>query len=162
MKKFYGHTNLIMPHKIGQSCTLFSKVLVCQSFHDPECSVHACSPSLQVWSQSPLMRAVEGSGACTPKISSRVPTRYWKYWKTTELWNRFTRPGKSIEYSIMQNVNKLLKSMEIPHSAICFFKFRSLPLMTVLQMFFALCSMNKLLEKMKISGGIKVFHLVLK
>jgi len=52
--------------------------------------------------------------------------------------------------------------MEIPHSAICFFKFRSLPLMTVLQMFFALCSMNKLLEKMKISGGIKVFHLVLK
>jgi len=45
MKKFYGHTNLIMPHKIGQSCTLFSKVLVCQSFHDPECSVHACSPS---------------------------------------------------------------------------------------------------------------------
>ena len=33
---------------------------------------------------------------------------------------------------------KYKKSMEIPHSAICLFKFCSLPLMTVLQMFFCI------------------------
>jgi len=48
--------------------------------------------------------------------------------------------------------------MKILHSAICLFKFYSLPLMTVLQMFFALCSMNKIIEKIKISDGFKIFH----
>jgi len=37
--------------------------------------------------------------------------------------------------------------MEILNSAICLFKFSSLPLMTLLQMFFALCSINKIFEK---------------
>jgi len=37
--------------------------------------------------------------------------------------------------------------MEIPNSAICLFTFCSLPLMAVLDMFFALCSMSKILEK---------------
>jgi len=39
------------------------------------------------------------------------------------------------------------KSMKILNSAIRLFKFCLLPLMTVLQMFFALCSTNKNLEK---------------
>jgi len=55
--------------------------------------------------------------------------------------------------------------MKILHSAICLFKFYSLPLMTVLQMFFALCSMNKIFEKIKISDGFKIstlkFHSLL-
>jgi len=27
----------------------------------------------------------------------RVPTRYWKYWKSIEFWNQFSRPWKIIE-----------------------------------------------------------------
>jgi len=37
---------------------------------------------------------------------------------------------------------KYWKSMEIPNSGICLLKFCSLPLMTVFQMFFALCCLN--------------------
>jgi len=37
--------------------------------------------------------------------------------------------------------------MEIPNSTICLLKFCSLPLMAVLQMVFALCPANKILEK---------------
>jgi len=37
--------------------------------------------------------------------------------------------------------------MEIPNSVICLLKFSSFLLMTDLQMFFALCSINKILEK---------------
>jgi len=37
--------------------------------------------------------------------------------------------------------------MEIPNSASYLFKFCSLPLMAILQMYFALCSTNKILEK---------------
>jgi len=37
--------------------------------------------------------------------------------------------------------------MEITNLAICLFKFCSYPLITVLQMSFALCSMSKILEK---------------
>jgi len=48
--------------------------------------------------------------------------------------------------------------MKIPNSTICLFKFYSLPLMTVLQMFFALCSMSKI----KISDGIKVISFSIK
>ena len=42
---------------------------------------------------------------------------------------------------------KYWHSMEILNPAICLFKFCSLSLMTTLQMFFPLCSMNKILEK---------------
>jgi len=38
------------------------------------------------------------------------------------------------------------KNIVIPNSAICLFKFCSLPLMTVSQMLIPLCSMNKILE----------------
>jgi len=27
-----------------------------------------------------------------------IPTRYWKYWKSNEFQNRFSRPWKSIEF----------------------------------------------------------------
>jgi len=37
--------------------------------------------------------------------------------------------------------------MEFPNSAICLLQFSSLLPMTVLQMFFAVCSVNKSLEK---------------
>jgi len=33
----------------------------------------------------------------------RVPTRCWKYWKSNEFQNRFSRPWKSIEFG--QNVH---------------------------------------------------------
>jgi len=29
---------------------------------------------------------------------SRVPTRYWKYWKSSEFQNRFSRLRKSYEF----------------------------------------------------------------
>jgi len=45
--------------------------------------------------------------------------------------------------------------MEILNSVICLFKFCS-SLITVLQMFFALCSTSKILGKMKLNDGIKV------
>jgi len=42
--RIFGHKNLqITQDKIGQSCTLFSKPQVCQSFEDAESSAHACS-----------------------------------------------------------------------------------------------------------------------
>jgi len=34
---------------------------------------------------------------------NRVPTRYWKYWKSIEFQNWFSRPWKSIEFC--QNVH---------------------------------------------------------
>jgi len=33
----------------------------------------------------------------------RVPTRYWKYWKSIEFQNRFSRPWKSVEF--YQNIH---------------------------------------------------------
>jgi len=43
-----------------------------------------------------------------PRLSYyRVPTRYWKYWKSIEFQNRFSRPWKSIE--IGQNMHSVLK-----------------------------------------------------
>jgi len=73
------------------------------------------------------------------------------------MWPGFPRGIKSIEKVLnceigFQDLEKVLnlakmcvkywKSMDILHSPICLFKFCSSLLMTVLQMFFALCSMN--------------------
>jgi len=46
-------------------------------------------------SQFPCFKFVIGLG--------RVPTRYWKYWKSIEFQNQFSRPWKSIEFG--QNVH---------------------------------------------------------
>jgi len=51
---------------------------------------------------------------------------------------------------------KYWRSMEIPHSAMCLFKFCSLPLMTVLQMFFCIVFHESNFPKMGISDDIKV------
>jgi len=67
------------------------------------------------------------------------------YWKSIQLWNWFSRPWKRLNQAKMSI--KYWKSMGIPNSAICLFKFCTLLLVTVLQMFFALCSMNKILKK---------------
>jgi len=39
-------------------------------------------------------------------IVHRVPTRYWKYWKSIEFRNWFSKPWKSIEFD--QNVHWVL------------------------------------------------------
>jgi len=41
------------------------------------------------------------------KIIIRVPTQYWKYWKSIEFQNWFSRPWKGIEFG--QNVYYVLK-----------------------------------------------------
>jgi len=55
------------------------------------------------------------------------------------------------DFEIVLNLAKMYtkywKSMEILNSTICLFKFCSSPLMIVLQMFFALCSMSKIFVK---------------
>jgi len=71
MTEFYGHKNLLITeHKVGQSCTLFSKARVWQNFFKiPNAAFLHVPLSLKVWSQSPLVRAV-GSEACTPSVAS--------------------------------------------------------------------------------------------
>jgi len=66
MTELYGHKNLnITQYKTGQSCTLFSKAQVCQSLLKIPNAAYPLIPlSHQLWSQSPLVRAVRGSGAC--------------------------------------------------------------------------------------------------
>jgi len=65
-------------------------------------------------------------------IISRVPTRYWKYWKSIGFWNQFSRPWKSIEFG--QNVHKVLK--KYGNSVVCLFKFCLLPLWQFCRSFF--------------------------
>jgi len=64
----------------------------------------------------------------------RVPTQYWK---SIHLWNRFSRPWKIFEF--FQNVHKVWKFQIQPF---VYSNFILLLLMTVLQIFFSLCSMN--------------------
>jgi len=79
-------------------------------------------------------------------LFNRVPARDWRYkLKSIELWSLSSRTWKSIEFG--QNVHKVLKKYGNPKFNDLFFQIDSWPLMTVLQMFFALCSMNKVLEK---------------
>jgi len=40
-------------------------------------------------------------GIC--QVTRKVPTQYWKYWKSIEFENQFSRPWKSIE--IRQNMH---------------------------------------------------------
>jgi len=40
---------------------------------------------------------------CRTLLLNRVPTRYWKHWKSIEFQNWFSRPWKSIEFC--QNVH---------------------------------------------------------
>jgi len=40
----------------------------------------------------------------------KIPTQYEKYWKSIQLWNRFSRLWKYIEFA--QNVHKVLKKYE--------------------------------------------------
>ena len=73
--------------------------------------------------------------------------------------NRFSRPWKSIEFS--QNVIMYWNSTEFSNSTICLLNFFSVPLMTALQIFFH-CVPWINFGNLKISNGIKVFHLGLK
>jgi len=94
---------------------------------------------------------------CWKSIESveKVLKKYWKYWKCIESTEKVTSIEKVLNCEIgFQDLEEVLnlakmcikfwKSMEIPNSAICLFKLCTLPLMTVLQMFFALCSMKKI------------------
>jgi len=75
---------------------------------------------------------------CAPHIClSRVPTRYWKYWKNIVMWNRFWRPWKSIEFRKI--LHKVLKKYFISKLRLWFFTvdYSSADV-------FALSSMNKI------------------
>jgi len=67
--RIYGNKNLLKSthHKIGQSCTWFSKEWVYQRLVQIPNATYPLVPlSRQVWSwsQTRLVRAVGGSGAC--------------------------------------------------------------------------------------------------
>jgi len=71
-----------------------------------------------------------------------------------------SRPRKSIEFG--QNVHEVLKKYGNSKYTHLLFKFCFLPLMTVLQVFFALCFMNKMLEKSRQVMVLKFLNLVFK
>ena len=86
--------------------------------------------SLSAYHCRPPSLIKKTQGGIFEEFYFRIPTRYWKYRKSIELWNRFARPWKSIEF--VENVHEVLKKYGNS-------KFRSLPLLTVLQMFFWPC-----------------------
>ena len=60
---------LITQHNTGWSWTLFSKARDYQSLSKvPNVAYPLVPISRQVWSQSPLVRAIGGFGACTPRV----------------------------------------------------------------------------------------------
>jgi len=69
LTEFYGHKNLLVKqHKIGQSCTLFSKAWVFQSLSKIPHATYPLVPLFrQVWSQR-TDASYRGSGACTPMV----------------------------------------------------------------------------------------------
>jgi len=90
-----------------------------------------------------------------------VPTQFWNKWKKLKYEIGFQDLEKVLNLDKM--CIKYWKSVEIPNSGICLFKFCSLPLVTVLQMFLhCLPSIKFSKNQATVNDGIKVFNLVLK
>jgi len=90
----------------------------------------------------------------------RVATRYWKYWKSIEMWNRFSKPWKGIEFG--WNGDEVLKRYGNCKFRHLFIQFCTLLLTTVCRCFWIFVFREKNFGKMKISGGTEVFSCSIK
>ena len=83
-----------------------------------------------------------------------------KVWKNIDFQNRLSRPWKSTEFGQnARTVKQKYGNFKLSLSLIWILHF---PPMTILQIFFALCSTYKILRKWRWAMAIKFLHLVLK
>ena len=94
------------------------------------------------------------------KLRGRTSAGFPRGIESIELWNRFSRPWKSVELG--QNVHKIWKKYETSKLGHLFIQICSSPLITAAQWFCILCSMNKSLEKWSLMMVLKFFNLVLR